>query len=83
MDDVARIAKGLTKIERALFARFSADAEDADEIVHIQTDEEARALQSLLHKGAMAFIRAVFVFAQLTETGLAVRRYLQENPDAG
>jgi hypothetical protein len=77
-DEAERIAASLTEAQREYLMRFDLDAPD-DQIVQAETPALECILNELLRLGLAAFIRAVFVFGQLTCLGLEVRRILEQS----
>lgn len=78
MDDVERIAKGLTGAQRRLLAAIPSCGQEASDFWNGEYRNHTKGLQTLR---VLTRKRLAGIFGELTDKGHAVRTYLQENPD--
>ena len=70
--EIGKIIAGLTPEQAAFLDRFDLSSGN-DALLQVENAREDIIANELLRIGLIAHIRAVLIFAQLTELGLAVR----------
>lgn len=74
--EISRIIAGLTTEHKSFIDRFDLSSGN-DALLQVENAEQDIIANELLHIGLIAHVRAVLVFAQLTELGLAVREKMK------
>ena len=76
-EQIDRICASLTPEQKSLLQRIDLSTGN-DALFHIETKEDDIVARELLHLGLIAQIFAIYLFAQLTNLGLAMRKRLEE-----